>query len=109
MGVLIAAFIVGCEENEKVDTGKYTHTLTIPDTAKVVAEGNGELSFRAPDDGRIWVMDADTGKVISSKRVREGQKFTLNPEANSAMLDSQKVISQDLKRKDKHQLYFEKE
>src|SRR5262245_20140360 len=78
---LMAAFVVGCEENEKVDTGKYTHTLTVPDTAKVVAEGTGTISYRAPDDGRIFVMDVDTNTVIAAKRVREGQKFTLNPDA----------------------------
>jgi hypothetical protein len=104
--ILLIALAFGCEE-DKHESSK--HSLAVPDSAQMVAEGTGELSYRANDDGRIWIYDADTQQVVAAKRVREGQKFTLNPEKNSAMLDSQKVLSTDLKRNDQHRLYFEKE
>jgi len=104
--VALFGLVVGCEQDMHESS---RHTLTVPDSAQMVAEGAGELSYLAKDDGRIWIFDADTQKVIAAKRVREGQKFTLKPDSNSAMLDSQKVISTELKRKDQHRLYFEKE
>ncbi len=103
---VVAAFAVGCDEI--ADKGA-SRTLSLPDAAQVVAEGPGDLKYRIPDDGCVFVYDADEQAVIGIKHVRAGQRFVLSPDANGATLDGRRVIEHDLKRNHSHRLYFVKE
>ena len=56
-------------------------------------EGAGELSYRALQDGRIFVYDVEDQALESAKRMRAGQKFVLSPEKNIATHDYRRSLS----------------
>lgn len=100
--VLAAAVLIGCEESHDTTSRK----LTVPEDAKMVAEGPGELSFQVTEDGRLFIFDDEDQAVITTRRVRAGQEFVLSPDSNTGTLDGRQVIKQDLKKKHSHKLYF---
>jgi hypothetical protein len=104
--LLVAGLFVGCDEVHQ-DSGPIP-TLTLPGNATVVAEGSGELSYQAKEDGRLFVYDAGGQTVEAATRMRAGQRFVLSADG-VARLDGQKMAQQDLKKTASHQLYFEKE
>ena len=104
--LLGAAFLAGCEE---VQPPPARPQITVPDAAKVVTEGAGQLKYRATVDGRLFVFDVDDNAVDAMRHVRAGQVFVLDPDANVATLDGRKTIEQILKKTHSHRLYFEPE
>ena len=107
---LVAAAIVGCEEtHEPSETRAVARKITLPDDAKVVAEGVGELKYRAMQDGRVFVFDVEDSALENARHVRTGQILVLKPDENVVTLDGHKVVEQDLKKDHTHRLYFEPE
>ena len=104
---LFAGAIIGCEESHEAREAR--RKLTLPDDAKVVAEGVGELKFRAMQDVRVFVYDVEDSALENARHVRTGQILVLKPDANVVTLDGHKVVEQDLKKDHTHRLYFEPE
>src|SRR5687767_2434227 len=82
---------------------------SVPRTARLVKRDFGDLTFRAPDDGTIWVVESSEDRVIFTDRVRRGAEFRLEPERNRGTLNDRSVINKDLKRDIRHRIYFESE
>jgi len=107
---LFAAAIVGCEENhEASETRSVARKITLPEDAKVVAEGVGELKYRAMQDGRVFVFDVEDSALENARHVRTGQILVLKPDENVVTLDGHKIVEQDLKKDHTHRLLFEPE
>ncbi|HEX3356875.1 MAG TPA: hypothetical protein VHS31_07890 [Tepidisphaeraceae bacterium] len=104
--LLGASLFAGCDEIHQ-DSGPVP-TVLLPSGASVVADGSGELSYQAPQDGRLFVYDAGTQTVEAATRMRAGQRFVLSADG-LARLDGQKLGQHDLKKTAQHRLYFEKE
>ena len=83
--------------------------LTVPDDAKVVADGAGELKYRAFQDGRLFVYDVEDQLVETARHVRAGQQMVVSPDSNTVTLDGRKIVEHDLKKEHTHRLYFEPE
>src|SRR5215471_15294145 len=49
-----------------------TPKQTIPHRGEVVAQGSGQLSFRAPEPGLVSIYDVNTDSVIHSTAVVKG-------------------------------------
>lgn len=107
---LVGSFVLaGCsigDSDSRRDDGR---EIDVPKNSEIVAEGNGDLSYKARADGVIYVYDVDSGQTVFRESVREGQRFTVSPEQDLATLDGERVWKDDLKRKNTHRLYFEKE
>jgi hypothetical protein len=79
----------------------------VPRTARLVKREFGELNFRAPDDGTMWVVESTNNSVIYEKAVRRGDEFRLDPERNRAYLNDRPVIDRDVKPDIRHRIFFE--
>jgi hypothetical protein len=57
-------------------------------------------------DGRVYVRDEDTGRVIFSGKIASGEKFWLNLDRERATVDGRLVYEGHLTRGERYQLYF---
>lgn len=110
LAVSTTSILGGCNISDSGDSGRHEdRELSVPKKAEIVAEGRGDLSYKARRDGVIYVYDYDDTATLFRQRIREGQRLTVSPEQNAATLDGKKVYDQDLKKKHIHRLYFEKD
>jgi hypothetical protein len=71
---------------------------TVPPKAERVAEGTGRLSFRASEEGRLWVGDeARRQELLACRVIPEGGRIELNGQALSGV---------DLEQANPHAVYF---
>ena len=98
MGVCAA----GCASTPKV---------TIPHRGETVAQGAGQLSFRAPEAGLVSVYDVNTDSVIHSSAVTRGSVVSVNPQAgNVTVTDPDRagtqIVNTGVNKSDRHELWF---
>ena len=69
----------------------------VPDTATVVATGRGsrELSYRARDEGTVYLYDSTDDKLVNTFNLERGQTLSISADDGKAVLDG-KTISRDL-------------
>jgi hypothetical protein len=118
LALLLAVPILGCEATQdlkdvvaepEADTRAAARQLSLSQNAKVVAEGAGDLKYRAPQDGRIFVYDVEDSAALNVRHVRTGQVFEVRPETNQVVLDGVRVKGQEIKKDHTYRLYFEPE
>jgi hypothetical protein len=78
----------------------------VPDNARRVKDGTGTLRFTANDDGRVYIVDLDDNSLVSEQRVRDGNRLEVMPGDDRIMLDGRVVYDHDLKRDNRHAIYF---
>ena len=81
----------------------------LPRNAKSVATGAGEITYRVPSHGRIYIYDAGNERVLMSREVHDGQTVLVDPERDRVLIDGKKVYDNNLERKHTHRIYFEKD
>jgi len=81
----------------------------LPRNAEPVAQGTGELRWRAPSDGHLYVYDADDDRLLFEQRVRRGDDVDVSPERDRIMLDDRTVYERDLVRRHAHRIYFDRD
>src|SRR5687767_7781383 len=81
-GLLVLTLGAGCRA-----TGK----SAIPAGAEEVDSGRGELVFEPMRDGRVWVYDAETNKMVYTGPVRDGDRVRVNPKTNQITVGGQTV------------------
>ena len=80
----------------------------IPEQAKAVDTGDGTtLEYEPARDGVIYVYDADDDQVIYVGRVRERERFRLDPADGRALINSRTVFRSDLAPRHRYRLYFD--
>ena len=79
----------------------------IPRDARRVdsAPGTRELFYDARRDATVYVYDADADKVVYTGKLRDGDRFVLDPNDNMALINGKKVFDQDLKSRHVFRLY----
>jgi hypothetical protein len=100
--LVLVGIIAGCEENNAATVARQ---ITLPDDAKSVAEGTGQLKYRVLQDGRVFVFDVEDGAVDTARHVRAGQDVLVDPTTNTATLDGRKIADK-LKAGHTYRLYF---
>ena len=81
----------------------------IPTTATRVDEGDAtRLRYSPTRDGTIYVYDADADRVLFSTRLRQDERFILDPEANRATVDGRTVLGTGLSPRNRYRLYFDR-
>ncbi len=73
---LIAVWAAGC-----------TTEPGVPASAKLVRNGEGEISYVADDDGMVYVKDQMSGTVIASLRVLRDRHISIAVTANEIKVD----------------------
>jgi len=90
---------VGCASRNKA----------IPSSARVVAEDQGNIDFVAPADGRVYVEDKTTKKLLYSGQIREGQHVNVEPVKDKIAIDGQTVRDQKIRDLDNLRVFFERD
>jgi hypothetical protein len=114
-GLALGAIGAGCtsddlgSHNDRGSTRNRSDATAdaVPSSAKLVKRDFGDLTYRAPDDGTIWVVQSSDDRVIYRKAVRRGDEFRLEPDRNRASLNDTTVVDKDVKSGIRHRIYFE--
>jgi hypothetical protein len=105
-----ATAIVGCKASAEIFVPErrdpVTGEIQIPKEASYVAGGRGQLTWKVPHNGRIYVRDMTAEKALFSTEVRRGQSFTIVPSEDRASLDGEDVPAADMQTRNEHRIYF---
>jgi hypothetical protein len=80
----------------------------IPRGATEVEGGEGRLEYEPSRDGVIYVYDVDHDQVIYVARVRDRERFRLDPEGDRATINTRTVFRGDLNPRHRYRLYFDR-
>src|SRR5438552_11732861 len=103
MTSLMILLVYGCSVSRS-DTKM--RSLGIPTGAVQVDEGTDRLTYTPRRSGTVYVYDVDDDRLVYQGRVRDGDRLTIDPETNRLELNGRQVVDRDLKRKDRHRIYF---
>ena len=78
----------------------------VPRDAQRVAEGSGNLMYTPDRDGRVYVRDERTGKVIARDRVEAGQKVNVDPERRRIEVDGRTTRDELSRKPREREVYF---
>src|SRR5436305_9683599 len=80
----------------------------IPSGAHLAREidTNGTVSYKAAHDGKLYVYDVDSRRVVWSGAIRDGERFTLDSRDNRASINGQSVLNRNLNPDHQYRLYF---
>jgi hypothetical protein len=81
----------------------------IPVEAERVAQGKGGLVYKVTAGGEAYVLDVSDNKIVWSGSLREGDTFTLTPEADRVAIDIQTVAEPDLDKDHRYSLYLRRD
>jgi hypothetical protein len=96
---VFAVVVVGCTAERPEE---------VPGDALEVSAGDGGLSYRAPSDGKIWIIDADdNNNVVYSGEVDRGDDIRVDMDKNRVTLDGDTVVEKSLRRGNQHRIYFD--
>ena len=81
----------------------------IPAGARLAREidTNAGVSYKAPHDGKLYVYDADSNRVIWSGTIRDGERFSIDSKDGRATIEGQSVLNnnRDLNPDHRYRLY----
>ena len=81
----------------------------IPADAQAVSTGEGKrLEYEPTHDGVIYVYDADADQVVFVARIRDRERFRLDPDGGRALINSRTVLRSDLNPRHRYRLYFDR-
>ena len=83
----------------------------IPHRGEVVAQGSGQLSFRAPEPGLVSIYDVSTDSVIHSTAVIKGSVVSVNPQAaNVTVTDADRagteIVNTGVNKSHRYEMWF---
>ena len=81
----------------------------VPASAKIVAQGQKDVAYRAPDDGTIYVFDKSEQKVIYSGRVDRDELLKVEAMRDRITLDGKVVMDKQIRDHDAINIFFEPE
>jgi hypothetical protein len=101
--MILAAATTGCgvfsdddKDNDRRSdrSGRIDTMSRVPASAEVVAEGRSrDLSYKADEDGRLYLYDASDDRLINSWDVKKGQRLTVSPDNNAISLEGRPISS----------------
>ena len=82
----------------------------VPKTARLRAEGRGDLSFKSPRDGYVYVIDTRDKKLVYEGPLDEGETLVIAPYRNVIEVDGVRVKRvKELDNKHIHRIFFERD
>ena len=82
----------------------------VPKTARLRAEGRGDLSFKSPRDGFVYVVDTRDKKLVYEGPLDEGETLLIAPYRNVIEVDGVRVKRvKELDNKHIHRIFFERD
>ena len=64
----------------------------LPRTADFIDAKKGDRRFRAPEDGRVFIVGAQKGKILGEADIRRGEEFEFRPGSHRGYIDGDEVM-----------------
>ena len=102
--LLIAFGFAGCALHSQPET-------PIPHRGDIVAQGAGQLSYRAQAPGLVSVYDVTANSVVSSTAVNEGSVVSVNPSAGTITVSDanragNQIVNTGVSKSHRYELWF---
>ena len=80
----------------------------IPTGARLAREidTNGGVNYKAAHNGKLYLYDVDTKRVMWSGNIRDGERFSIDSRDGRASVENQSVLNRDLNPDHQYRLYF---
>jgi len=82
----------------------------IPTDARLTREidTNGSVSYKAAHDGKLYIYDVDSKRVVWSGALHDGERFRIDPSSGKASINDQNLMnnSRDLNPDHQYRLYM---
>jgi hypothetical protein len=78
----------------------------VPSDAKVQMSSIGQMSFRTPSDGTIYMYNKSTGKLEYQGDVKGDKMVEYDPTTKLLTADGKRLTEQEFVRGDVRELYF---
>jgi hypothetical protein len=75
--------------------------------AQLAAEGTKKVSYRAPDDGKVYVFDQNDNRVVYYGDVAKGELVTVDPDASRVTVGDKVVAEKSLHNGNSHRIFFD--
>jgi hypothetical protein len=95
---LLLLGVAGCQHDRP-------ETLS-PNAIKQV-EGDRNLSFQAPSDGKVTVYNTDTDHIVYASEIKKSQSINVDVENNRISLNGQTAVENNLHKGDQYRIFFE--
>lgn len=79
----------------------------VPRDALLLQEGSGGLTVRPRDAGTIYLYDTDDNRVVWSGQIDRGDRFSIESDADSAMINGRTVYHDQNVRRHRHQVFID--
>ena len=91
----------------------------VPHNARIVRAGRGnavgllnltnvdrEMTFKAQNDGAVWVIERSNGRTLYNGRVRQGDKLTVNTKRHFIAINDGYVYEAGMMEDEEFLVYF---
>ena len=100
--LLLSAALAGCVSHS---------APPIPSRGDVVAQGTGQLSFRAPGPGLVSVYDVNDNSIVNTSAVDGGSVVSINPTAmNITVTDASRagtqIVNTGVNKSHRYEMWF---
>lgn len=96
----------GCQSSGGGEGGGGMPKAGLPPSAERVAEGSGQLTYTAEEQGRVFLYDVNQDRVVGRYEMRRGQRLAVDAAAGRATLDGNEVSVGELKAGGSYRVYF---
>ena len=79
----------------------------VPRDAVMLQEGGGSIGVRARNNGTIYLYDIDDQRVVWSGQIRDGDRFSLDADADTAALNGRSVYHDESVRRHRHRIFID--
>ncbi|MGB7160324.1 MAG: hypothetical protein WBD40_19810 [Tepidisphaeraceae bacterium] len=104
-----AALFIGCGASRGGKDDEAFLRAGLPPTAQVVQEGTGRLMYTPDENGRVYLYDATSDRLIGRFRVRRGQRLAFDPATGRATIAGDEVRIGETTKDATYQIYFVRE
>ena len=97
VAVGLMAFLSGCADRP----------MSVPASASLMTEGSQRASFRATDDGRVYVTDDTDKKILYQGDINKGEMVEVNAVDDRIILGGRTVSERAMDDNHQYRLFFE--
>src|SRR4051794_33485294 len=81
----------------------------VPRSAPRVAAGSGELTYRAKNNGHVYIVDEDNNRLVYDRAIHDGQEIVVQPDDDRIRIDGHNAFTGNLEHKHSHRIYFDRD
>ena len=64
----------------------------LPRSAEFIKADKGDMEFRAPEDGTVFIVGSNKGKILEEADIRRGEEFEFRPGKHRGYIDGREVM-----------------